>query len=81
MLYAGETCEMREIAMGIHRLNHAVLYVGNLEGQTFVLDAAPKFKVLAKNDLGETTYAALAVSNGEFYLRTYKHLFCIKSGH
>jgi outer membrane protein assembly factor BamB len=53
------------------------LYVGNLEGQTFVLDASPKFKVLAKSDLGETTYSAIAPSNGELFLRTYKHLYCI----
>jgi outer membrane protein assembly factor BamB len=53
------------------------LYVTSLEGVTFVLAAKPKFELLAANDLGEATYAALAVSNGEFFLRTYEHLYCI----
>src|SRR5262249_20779928 len=54
------------------------LYVTGLEGVTFVLAAGPRFKVLAKNDLGEPTYAALAVSDGGLFLRTYKHLYCIQ---
>jgi outer membrane protein assembly factor BamB len=53
------------------------LWVTNLEGQTFVLEASPRFKQVARNDLGEPTYAALAVSNGELFLRTYEHLYCI----
>jgi outer membrane protein assembly factor BamB len=51
--------------------------VSNLEGRTFVVAAKPKFQVLARNDLAEPTYAALAVSNGELFLRTYQHLYCI----
>ena len=53
------------------------LYVSNLEGQTFVLAASPMFELQAKNDIGERTYSALAVSNGELFLRTYEHLYCI----
>ncbi len=53
------------------------LYVSNLEGQTFVLAASPKFELIATNDIGERTYAALAVSNGELLLRTYENLYCI----
>jgi outer membrane protein assembly factor BamB len=53
------------------------LYVSSLEGQTFVLAAAPKFRLLATNDLREPTYAALAVSDGAIFLRTYEHLYCI----
>jgi outer membrane protein assembly factor BamB len=56
------------------------LYVSNLEGQTFVLEASPKFKLLTKNDLGETLYAAPAVANGELFLRTYQHVYCIGAG-
>lgn len=54
------------------------LYVTNLEGETFVLQADAKFKVLARNVIPEPTYAALAVSDGEFFLRTHKNLYCIK---
>jgi len=53
------------------------IYVSNLEGLTFVVAANPKFQVLARNDLSEPTYAALAVSNGELFLRTHQHLYCI----
>jgi hypothetical protein len=55
------------------------LYVSNLEGRTFVVAASPKFQVLARNDLAEPTYAALAVSTGELFLRTYQHLYCISA--
>jgi outer membrane protein assembly factor BamB len=54
------------------------LYVTNLEGTTFVLAAGPKFQQLAKNEIRETTYAAPAASNGELFVRTYQHLYCIK---
>ena len=53
------------------------IYVSNLEGCTFVLAARPTFEVLARNDVGEPTYAALALSQGELFLRTYQHLYCI----
>ena len=54
------------------------LYVTNLEGETFVLAAGPKYRLLARNALREPIYAAPAVSNGEIFLRTHKHLYCIK---
>jgi hypothetical protein len=53
------------------------LYVSTLEGCSFVLAARPRFEVLARNDVGEPTYAALALSQGELFLRTYQHLYCI----
>jgi outer membrane protein assembly factor BamB len=53
------------------------IYVSNLEGRTFVVAANPKFQLRARNDLAEPTYAALAVSKGELFVRTYQHLYCI----
>jgi outer membrane protein assembly factor BamB len=53
------------------------LYVTNLEGDTFVIRAGRKFEVLEKNSVGEPTYAPLAPSHGELFLRTHQHLFCI----
>ena len=53
------------------------LYVSSLEGQTFVLEASPVFKQVARNDLNETLYAAPAASNGALFLRTHRHLWCI----
>jgi len=54
------------------------LYVTNLKGVTFVLKTGRSFHVLAKNQIGEETYAALAASNGQLFQRTYKHLYCIE---
>jgi outer membrane protein assembly factor BamB len=53
------------------------LYVTNKDGETFVLAAKPTFEVLARNPLKETTQASVAVSDGEIFIRTFKHLWCI----
>lgn len=53
------------------------LYVSNLEGQTFVLAASPKFNLLATNELKEPIYAAPVASNGDLFIRTWKNLYCI----
>lgn len=54
------------------------LYVINMEGKTFVLEPTPtECKVLAENDLEETTRASLAFSEGQVFARTYKALYCI----
>ena len=53
------------------------LYVSNVEGKTFVVAAGREFKKIATNDVDEATYAALAASQGELFLRTWKHLYCI----
>ena len=37
------------------------LYVSNLEGKTFVLAASPRYEHITTNDIGEPTYAGLAV--------------------
>ena len=55
------------------------LYVTNLEGDTYVVQASSKFRLVAKNSIAESTYAALAPSNGEFFLRTHKSLYCISN--
>jgi outer membrane protein assembly factor BamB len=53
------------------------LYVTNKAGETVVFAASPTFKLLAKNPLGERVMASLAVSDGELFIRSYKHLWCI----
>jgi outer membrane protein assembly factor BamB len=55
------------------------IYVSNLEGKTFVLAAASEFQLLATNDTGEPTYAALVPSSGTLLLRTWKHLYCLSA--
>ena len=53
------------------------LYVSNLEGDTYVVRAGRKFELLATNSTGEATYAAVAPSQGDLFLRTYENLYCI----
>ena len=55
------------------------LYILNQSGDCFVLKAAPKFELRATNPLGgELTNASLAVSDGQLYIRTHAHLWCIR---
>jgi outer membrane protein assembly factor BamB len=56
------------------------LYVPNKNADVFVLRASPKFECLATNSIGgEPMNASLAVSDGEIFIRTDKHLWCIGS--
>jgi outer membrane protein assembly factor BamB len=53
------------------------LYLLNQEGETVVLEASPTFKILSRNPLKEHTNSSIAVSDGELFLRTDRHLWCI----
>lgn len=54
------------------------IYVPNQASDTFVLRAAPKFEKLALNSLGDgMNNSSLAASDGDLFLRTHKHLWCI----
>src|SRR5262249_18281647 len=55
------------------------LYVTDQEGDTYVLAAKPRFEQLSRNRLGEHTNASPAVSDGDIFIRTYEHLWCIGS--
>ncbi|MBI3882567.1 MAG: PQQ-binding-like beta-propeller repeat protein [Verrucomicrobia bacterium] len=46
-------------------------------GTAFVIEAGPKFKLLAKNRLDEMTWSSPALVGGAIYLRTVSHLLCI----
>jgi outer membrane protein assembly factor BamB len=56
------------------------LYVAGVGGTVTVLRAGPTFKVLARNDLGESVVASPALSQGRIFLRGEKHLFCVGPG-
>ena len=54
------------------------LYMLGQSGATVVFaPRADKLEILATNDLGEQTNSTPAVSNGELFLRTHEHLYCI----
>jgi hypothetical protein len=42
-----------------------------------VLKAGPTFEVLAENPLDEFTLSSPAISDGQIFIRTQNHLYCI----
>ena len=54
------------------------IYIPNQSGETIILQATPKFKLIGINELdGALTNSSLAASDGQLFLRTHKHLWCI----
>jgi outer membrane protein assembly factor BamB len=54
------------------------LYVTNQAGATIVFRANPeKYEELAQNKLDESSNSTIAISDGEIFLRTAEHLYCI----
>lgn len=54
------------------------LYVTSRRGITTVFRPNPeKFELLAINDLGEPSHATPAISGGQIFLRTDRHLYCV----
>ncbi len=53
-----------------------IYFVGD-DGETTVIKAGPAFEVLAKNPLDQMVQASPAISQGQLFIRTDKHLFAI----
>ena len=53
------------------------IYVTNEDGVTTVMKAGPKFEVLSENALDDYCLSSPAISDGQIFIRTAKHLFCI----
>jgi outer membrane protein assembly factor BamB len=56
------------------------VYFVDDDGETFVVRAAPTYKLAAQNTLGESCFASPAVSRGQLFIRTVNHLYCIGKG-
>jgi hypothetical protein len=55
------------------------LQVNTMKGSTILLQANPTAcQVIGINELGEMTRATPAYSNGQIFIRTYQHLYCIE---
>jgi outer membrane protein assembly factor BamB len=53
------------------------LYITSEEGLTSVVRAGPKFELLAENSLNDNCLSSPAISDGQIFIRTAKHLYCI----
>jgi len=67
--------------MGLHHASpvsaNGLVYFINDDGVTHVVRAGPKFDLVARNELGEKTYASPALSGDRIFLRSFKNLYCI----
>ena len=53
------------------------VYATSEDGVTTVFKAGPQFEVLAENNLGEYCLSSPAVSEGQIFIRTANHLYCV----
>jgi len=51
------------------------IYLASEDGDVFVVQAGPKYELLAKNPVGEVMMATPAISNGLVIVRTVSHLY------
>jgi outer membrane protein assembly factor BamB len=54
-----------------------LVYFLNDNGVMTVVRPGPAFEPVARNELGERCFASPAISEGQIFLRSDKHLFCI----
>jgi outer membrane protein assembly factor BamB len=47
------------------------------DGETFVIEAGPEFRVVGRNPLGEMTLASPAIAGGRLLIRTASKLYCL----
>ena len=78
----GKRVWMDEEKLGQHHSASPVLADGHVyltddDGITYVLKAGPKFEEVSRNSLGEACYSSPAVSQGQIFIRTSGHLWCI----
>ena len=65
----------RHSASAVYADGH--VYFLDDDGETHVVNAGPEFELVSNNPLGEPAFASPAVSRGEIFIRTTKHLWCI----
>jgi outer membrane protein assembly factor BamB len=53
------------------------IYITNEDGLTTVVKAGPKFEVVAENNLNDYCLSSPAISDGQIFIRTTQHLYCI----
>ena len=57
------------------------IYATSEDGMTSVIKAGPTFEIVAENDLADYTLSSPAISDGQIFMRTREHLFCIGERH
>lgn len=55
------------------------IFLNSEDGETFVIEAGPEFKVAGVNSVDEPVYASPAIANGRLYIRGERHLHAVGS--
>lgn len=76
-LWAGQGHRLGAGAWGSLVLADGRLYVTDQGGTTHVFAAKPKFAPVSRNKLGEACNATPAISRGDVFIRTHRHLWCV----
>lgn len=67
--------------MGLHHASPVVanglVYFLNDDGVSHVVRASSRYELVARNELGEKTYASPVISQGQIFLRGFKNLYCV----
>ena len=67
--------------MGLHHASpvsaNGLVFFLNDDGMMQVFRAGPNFDLVARNELGEKTYASPALSGNQIFLRGFNNLYCI----
>jgi len=70
--------------MGEHHASlvsaNGLVYCLNDNGVMHVVKPGPQYNLVAKNDLGERTFASPAISDGQLFIRGDQRLFCLGKG-
>ena len=56
---------------------NGLVYFTSDRGVTSIVQPGETFLVVARNELGEPVSASPAISRGQLFIRTHKHLYCI----
>jgi len=56
---------------------NGLVYFTADDGVTKIVRPGPMLEIVAKNELGEYTFASPALSDGQLFIRGEKHLYCI----
>jgi outer membrane protein assembly factor BamB len=67
--------------MGLHHASpvsaNGLVYFLNDDGVMHLVRAGARYELVARNELGEKTYASPALSGNQMFLRSFKTLYCI----
>tara|TARA_B100001123_G_scaffold337630_1_gene382007 strand:+ start:1633 stop:2865 length:1233 start_codon:yes stop_codon:yes gene_type:complete len=55
------------------------IYCSSRTGEFTVIKAGPKYELLGRSQLGESTHATPAISNGRMFLRGFEKLYCLEA--